>query len=261
MAPQNDGYGYEMGLRDHITNSDEKVVLARAIGGIIRENNIASALDIGAGEGTFASMIAAQVRRYVAVEKRPQNAKMLRELGLQVIEQNFPTPIEGTFDIVLASHSIPTDKMRLEDFVDHMVAAATDQGTVCIVTHKREKDAWYEFMSDIMGENWNRKDYDIYEMAIDVLKHYGAVRVEKVDTHVLARTPRELFNALRFTYAGKEPSLVDLFNAKRSEALAWLGSRFEKGADGMYRFPFTQYIIVLRKDAHSTPARDRRSDI
>jgi SAM-dependent methyltransferase len=242
-------YKYEMGLHDHIRNSDEKVILARSVGNIIRQNNVKSLLDVGAGEGTFASMVAPQVEHYVATEKRKENADALRAHGLEVIEKSFPFEMRGWFDMVLASHSIPNDKKSLEPFIEHLVNAAAADGTVCVVTYKREKDLWYEFTKDILKENWENKDGDMYEILLDVFKHYGTVTVEKVDTSLFAKTPRELFDSLRFTYAGKDRELVDLFNEHKTEGLAWIENHCARDNEqGVYKFPFIQYIVTLKKD-------------
>lgn len=246
-------YRYEMGLHDHIRSSDEKLLLARSVGNIIRENNVQSLLDVGAGEGTFASMIAPQVAHYVAAEKRPENVEKLRDRGLHVIAESFPFDPAQKFDMVLASHSIPSDKIDFESFIERLVDAAEKQGIVCVITYKREKDVWYEFMRDIMGENWNGRNFDTYEMLLDVLKQYGDVTVEKIDTNVHGRNARKIFDTLRFTYAGKEPELVDLFNQHRDKGVAWIESRCKKGEDGLYRFPFFQYVITLKKDSDNSP--------
>ena len=252
-------YEYKMGLYDHIRQSDEKVLLARSVGKIIRENDVKSLLDVGAGEGTFASMIAPQVNRYVAAEKREENARELRDRGLTVIEQNFPFEIEDKFDMVLASHSVPDDKATIESFIENLVSTTKKDGVVCTITFKREKDLWYEFMKGVMSENWDKKNFDTYEMLLDVLRPYGAVAVEKIDTNIQGRNPKELFDALRFTYAGKEPRLVDLFNQHGAEGIAWIKKHCEQGGDGFYKFPFIQYVITLKKDGTRNSVPDPKS--
>lgn len=244
-------YNYEKGLLDYNGHSSEKIDLARAVGNIIGED-VRSLFDVGAGEGTFASMIAPQVPRYVAVEKRGKNVSALRDRGLEVIEGDFPFETKEKFDMVLASHSVPNEKMDLEPFVESLVHAAKEQGVVCVITYRTDKDAWYELMRSAMNENWHAKNYDTYEMLFDVLKQYGNVTVEKVDTTVRGKNPRELFAALRFIYAGKDPELASRFNQYRKEILSWLSDtcKTEQG----YEFPFFQYVVTLKKDGTGTPA-------
>ncbi len=247
-------YKYEMGLNDHIQNSDEKVVLARTVGKLIRNNNIQSVLDIGAGEGTFASMVASQVPHYLAVEKRKGNADGLRDRGIEVIEQDFPLTLPQKFDMVLASHSMPSNKKEAGSFVENLIAATREDGTTCVITYKREKDDWDRFMNEVMGENWDKKDYDTYETLLDVFRHHGNVTVEKVDTNILGKNAETLFDALRFTYAGKDADLVELFNSHREKGVEWLEEYRRESNTRGYTFPFIQYVISVQKSPNA-PSR------
>ena len=127
---------YAESLRQYVRHSDEKIKLAAKVGDIIKKNKVESLLDIGAGEGTFASMIAPQVSRYVAAEKRKKNANTLRDRGLEVIEKDFPFETDEKFDMVLASHSIPNDKVGFESFIEDLAKSATANGVVCVITFK-----------------------------------------------------------------------------------------------------------------------------
>lgn len=239
-------YSYEKGLRDYSRHSDEKILLARAVGNIVTKNRVHSLLDVGAGEGTFASMIAPQVAHYVAVEKRKKNVSALRDRGLEVIEKDFPFEVDTKFDMVLASHSIPNDTSGFEEFIERLVSSAAPNGTVCVITYKTDKDPWYQLMHDVMGENWHAKNYDTYEMLFDVLKQHGDVHVEKIDTTVRGKTARELFAAMRFIYAGKNPGLAHMFNGHRAKILVWINQNC-KSAHAGYEFPFYQYVVTLKK--------------
>ncbi|MFZ2886296.1 MAG: class I SAM-dependent methyltransferase [Minisyncoccia bacterium] len=219
------------------------------------KHNVHSLLDVGAGEGTFASMVAAHANldRYVAVEKpeRTKNIQTLRDRGLEVVEREFPFETDDRFDMVLASHSIPNGKEGFEDFIEHLVRAAKEEGVVCAITYKTDKDSWYDLMRDALQENWHGKNYDTYEMLFDVLKQYGDVSVEKIKSIVRGRTPREMFPALRFIYAGKDAVLAERFDKHRKQVLEWV--RKECKSDSGYEFPFFQYVVTLKKDAEQEP--------
>lgn len=239
-------YGYESGLRDYIQNSDEKAVLAGAIKDIIRNNNIYSVLDVGAGEGTLSEKIAPMVAHYMALEKRPENANSLRSKGLPVMEQSFPIDVSEKFDMALSVHSLPTEKVKLEAFVEGLVDAAADNGMVCVITYRTDKDPWYEFMQDVFGENWHGKNYDTYEMLLDILKRHGEVRIEKLDTTVKGNSPEDVLPALRFVYASNNAQLAEDFDTHKDRAIEWL-KKYEDPKKGV-RFPFFQYVVTLKKD-------------
>lgn len=242
-------YSYERGLRDYTKRSDEKMLLANAVHQIIVKEHVLSLVDIGAGEGTFSSMVAPAINDYVAIEKRKENAEALRFKGLNVVEADFPTHLDRTFDMALAAHSIPTEKDKVGPFVEGLIKATKENGVVCIITYKTDKDLWYEFANDVLRENWHGKNYDTYEMLFDILKRYGDVSVERIDATAHGKNPAELFTAIRFIYAGKDPDLAERFKAYRKDALAWLKKR--EVTEGGHKFPFYQYVITLKKKPHA----------
>lgn len=246
-------YSYDKGLGVFSKHSDEKVVVARKVNEIIRKYNVDSVLDVGAGQGTFTSMIAPQVRSLKAIEKRHDHVQALKNQGIDVVEGEFPMDVGEKFDMVLASHSVPHNRDELQDFVHALIESAKGDGVVCIVTYKTDNDEWHKFMSQAMkrsdkdktGENWLGKNYDTYYEMLNLLRAHGDVRDEQLENVVRGQTVGELFDALKFVYAGKYPKLAALFESRRDRLQAWLEQhcKTEKG----YEFQMLQHVITLQK--------------
>lgn len=88
----------------------QKSALVHGITRYIKTVSAKSLLDIGAGSLLTAVPLTKQVSRYCAVEQDASTAQSLSEAGLEVIHGTFPdAKPEPPFDLVLASHSMPTE--------------------------------------------------------------------------------------------------------------------------------------------------------
>ena len=235
---------YLRNFKRFVENTNEKIEIARSINRIIQERHPSTMLDVGAGDGTFTSILAPSLKEVDAVEKREDHAQSLRNKGIKTIAEEFPCHLDRKYDLVVASHSIPFERAKTEGFVEALVDAAIEKGTVVVVTYKTEKDAWFELMQSALGENWYGQNLGHYENVLDVLRSHGPVEVEKVDSEVRAKTADELFEALTFVYAGKDEVLRKRFEEHKTSVVDEL-EKYKSGTE--YVFPFFQFVITLRK--------------
>ena len=140
-ALDNEGYGvaqnnqhlYVQGLEALTSFSNEKEVTAQ----YIRDCGLGkSVLDIGAGNGKIAQLLdAGSNDHFVAVEQNPQLHARLTQMGIAAIEGTYPeVPIEGQFDTVFSSHSMPVRREAYELFIDAAYDRVLPGGHLTIVT-------------------------------------------------------------------------------------------------------------------------------
>jgi|SRR3989344_115228 len=236
---------YLRNFRRFVENTNEKIEVARAINRIVQEKHPETMLDVGAGDGTLTSILAPALREVYTVEKRENHAQSLRNKGVTTFNEEFPCVLPAQYDLVIASHSVPFEKGKIEAFVEGLIAATKEKGTVVIVTYKTEKDPWFKLMRDALGENWYGQNLQYFENILDILRSHGEVHIEKVDSEVRAKTAEELFEALTFVYAGKDESLRKRFETFREQVIKELEKRYKNSRE--YRFPFHQFVITLNK--------------
>ena len=98
---------YSNAFQVFLAHTNEKEILREALALKIGVAGATSVLDIGAGDGTLSAPLSKLVRRYVALEEKTDFTRKLRKMGMAVVDATFPCTLDETFDIVLASHSLP----------------------------------------------------------------------------------------------------------------------------------------------------------
>ena len=108
------------------------------------------------GDGDLSIALSREVRRYVALEQKGDFVKKLRSGGLEVVEASWPHPIEERFDVVLASHSLPSHsdgRETWEPFVTSAWSQVDKKGHLIIVTFEDEDSEWSYLLNVLV---WGR---------------------------------------------------------------------------------------------------------
>lgn len=235
---------YKNAFETFISHTDEKEVLCREILNEVKKYNIASLLDIGAGNGDLALPLSQGVEHYVAIEPKQSFVQRLREHDIDVIQNWFPCWTDEKFDMILSSHSIRSDEELRGRFIDVAVDLLEDTGVLLIITFKGGETNWSRFM-DYLGEERGEHNKKWFDSLVSYLNQYGKVSVRNVTSYVRTDTFDEIFSCLDFVYSDAMIEKHKEFLARKEEVRAYLDEihRDETG----YFFPFTHYFITLQK--------------
>lgn len=133
-----------------VQHTNEKPVFIEEIINIIRQRQVKSMLDIGAGNGALSIPLARLVPDYVAIESNVNHIALLKDASLSVIPQKFPCPVQGTFDLVLASHVLSYQTLDQREFVNCAFDMVNHRGILLLVTFRsNEKNEWTELIEQL----------------------------------------------------------------------------------------------------------------
>jgi hypothetical protein len=163
---------------------NQSEVLVDLVRGRIRDDGAQSLLDIGAGSSAVAVSLSRSVGHYLAIEEHPTRAKALKDAGIAVIAATFPVALEGVFDLVLSSHSVPEGDMSLyEPFLKAAWRSVALPGRLVIVTFKGIVDGPIQRVSTkVTGRVYTQDPR--YAYMVDLLTHLGRCTISSVDSRV-----------------------------------------------------------------------------
>lgn len=235
---------YKNDFEKFLSCTDEKQILLDEITDDIKRIGANSLLDIGAGNGLLSIPLSKRIDHYVAIESKVSFVEKLKEAGLTVMQATFPTNVEGSFDLVIASHSISYKKNLFEPFIRKAWELVKPDGTFLIITYRGQEDDWTNLLREL-GENlidYNRVGYN---STIELLYSLGEVKTRKVTTRVLTENIEDMLDALSFVASDGKPKRKERFMKKQSRIEKILNSRYRDGAN--YFFPFQHFFISTHK--------------
>ncbi len=207
-------------------------------------------LDVGAGPGVAARLLAPYFRDYTGVEPNPIFATGIRTLGRRVIEQTWQqVAIEQTYDAVICSHvlyDIPIAQWH--DFLMKLLRACNRDGVVVVA------------LTAPLGDQHNlqlavREDYPYHSgrLAQESLGLPAQTKWERTRHELITKTAQEMRCVARFVV------LEDCFSEGEFEALSEdehgrIDGVIEQfvsnslGEDGLYHLVWYQDLLVLKPD-------------
>lgn len=224
-----------------ITN-DQKEVLLKKISELIERYGTQSLLDIGAGQSFLALQLSQKVEKYLAIESTPKSAQKLRDANVQVIEGTFPeVDIQGTYDLVLASHSIPERVELYQSFFTKAWSHVALGGLLLVITFKGVKDELF-VLTKRLRESCSDDDTLKYEAMIKILSTLGKIKMEKIVSCSGADNIEDMTNFLTFSIGGTWSEKV----AYRPELKRIIEEKYKSGTQ--YIFPHTHLVFSVKKN-------------
>ena len=236
--------GFES-LQQH---SDEKQVYTSRFIEYIERYEADSLLDIGAGDGEVALPISEHVTNYVAIERNPNYATLLRAGGKTVIEQLFPGDAkiegEGEYDLVLMSHIISHITGNHRVLLPPAWESVKPGGHLLIATTRlSEQDDWSRLL-DSLGLGYSEGSIATANELMENLQLRGETEVQKVTTHLKTGDVSQMIKAMSFLAASGGKTHHDRFMQKAERLERILDDyRTEEG----FSFPFTHPFISTKK--------------
>jgi len=194
-----------------------------------------SLLDLGAGGGPLAHSLSTHVARYCAVERDHGRALELQRAGLDVIHGTFPVPVPASYDVVLASHSVPPG-----DYDPRFLAAActlvNPGGVILVITFKGSQGVLADLRREFLGHDATRNRY--LASLIEHGETLGATDVQTFNSYVESGTAEEIVQFLS-PWLSSDPAARDRFCSPFTR----LVESCYRVREGMYVFP-TQHVCV-----------------
>lgn len=170
----------------------QKATLLENVTRYVRSARSGSILDIGAGTAATAVPLSKLVSQYHAVEMDPARALALRQAGIHVTIGQFPMPIDGRYDFVLSSHSLPERSAAdVPAFLSAAWGLVGDRGTLLVVTFKGSLGDLSGIREELLGRPSSRgSDFDA--VAAFGPPDAAARTIERVNSYVEAGSSRAL---------------------------------------------------------------------
>lgn len=233
---------YSDAFQVFLAHTDEKVVLLDVLSKKIRVLGAASLLDIGAGNGDLSIPLSKIVGQYVALEQKEDYVRRLKEAGLEVVHTTYPAQIAEHFDIVLFSHSLPSNRQEWESVLSAAWSQLNPDGHLILVTFEDEESEWNDLV-ETSGLELVREREERLAPLKGFLETLGVVDQQVITTHVRTESREDLVRALAFVWSDGLPANTEAFinNKKVSEFLEnyWDGTH--------YSFPFHHYLLDVHQ--------------
>ncbi|MBL7045239.1 MAG: class I SAM-dependent methyltransferase [Parcubacteria group bacterium] len=235
-----------------LSHTDEKEILLEGIIKEIEKYNIKSVLDIGAGGGLLSIPLSKEVNRYLAIEQKEEYVEKLKDAGLEVVHGEFPTEVDESFDMVLASHSLNSyRKGNFESFAKEAFKLVNKGGVLLIITYRGQEDDWTNLMDDL---GVKKKEFEVkigdynrigYNTLIGLLNSLGEIKTRKVITKVETDNIEDMVQVLSFVFSYGKKEKEEQFIALRPKLEKILNSQYKN--DNGYYFPFQHFFITTKK--------------
>jgi hypothetical protein len=170
----------------------QKTALVDNVSRYIRDLSARSLLDIGAGTLETALPLSKLVDRYHAIEQDPRSAVQLENAGLSVSRGTFPLAVDGTYDLVLSSHSVP--ERSIESYAPFLSSAwqLTGQGgLLLVITFKGSRGDLGDVRQELLGRALLASEE--HDTIMRIFRQLGGtVQTERVNSYVEANSPESI---------------------------------------------------------------------
>ena len=245
MAERHKTAVYRRSFKAFLKHTNEKRVLVDYLKDLIFVSGADSLLDIGAGRGDIAIPLSRMVREYVCIEQNAGYAERLRAHGLTVGEGTFPLSVQGTYDIVLSSHSVPRDADTCSRFVDAAARLVARRGVLAVITINDGSSIWDDFRREC-GLSYRHEVRDRLALLEAKLRSLGSCRKRVIRTDVRTKELDEMRAALAFVYSNGDGTDIEVF-MQNPHVDGMLNLGFLKSETGEYVFPFDHYAFEVTR--------------
>lgn len=236
---------YMLGFEKLLQHTTEKQVFNEKIGEYIADFKVESLLDIGAGDGLLAKMLAPKVKDYLAIESKPKYAANLKHAGLKAIESEFPVAVDGKFDMVLMSHVISYNRGNHKVLLPAAWDLVKKGGHMLIITHGNSTtDDWGKMLKYLkFGESVS---YAItFEDILEEVSKLGQTQVQKVQTTLETDNVEDMIEALGFVASGSDAEKYEQFMGMSDKISGYIEERYR--TDKGFSFPFWHLFVCVNK--------------
>lgn len=229
------------------SHSNEKQIYVTKFTDYIDRYSVSSLLDIGAGDGKVAIPISNHVESYVAVERNPEYAGLLRSAGKLVVEELFPTEIEHQYDLVVMSHVISHVTGNYVKLVPPAWELVKSGGHLLIVTNQDVEPGDWSQLLDSIGLGYPESTVKKLGELITHLQGLGKTDIQRVSSQLTTDSTQGMIDAMAFLAASGGNRHYDRFMEKANLVAQIIESQYR--AEEKYIFPLIHPFISTHKTA------------
>lgn len=184
-----------------LKRTDEKSVIKEFIHNNIPINKETDFLDIGGGDGSFASVISKQVRTTLVVEPNQSFYKqLLKQKKIKVLNKKWENArLNGAFDFILAAYVVTYfSQIKRRRLIKKMYDILRPGGYILILSVDAKRGSWrkiHTYFYKLMGCTHNSSDDTLKQIA----QEYKAIS-KSFKTHVVAKDANEMLDILGFDF-------------------------------------------------------------
>ncbi len=234
---------YKQAFEYFLKNTDEKKIFLEVLTDYIKDNKCNSVLDIGAGNGDLSIPLSNIVQEYLAIEPILEQAEILKQNNIPVIQDFFPCNIDKRFDLVLCSHSTPGKPEKFIPFINKGFELCKPGGNLLIITYNDAEIIW-KTMLEKCNLEWPGFHNDRLRLLREFInQNFNNIEETEIITHISSNSYNEFIHALAFVYTDGKHSDKDFINSKK--VMQYINENHYK--DGIYMFPFFHYKFSIKK--------------
>jgi hypothetical protein len=219
---------------------NQKEVLRSKVLSLIHDNAVSSLLDIGAGFADTARPYKDAVTRYHGVEQDRERHSALVAEGLDVTLASFPCPIARTYDLVLASHSIPEEPRLHREFLGQAWNLTAPGGRLVVITFKGVLDESCGIRAEMHGEPPSLFDETSFGELMAETRRISSPRCSRIASLETSDLPSDLAEWFAVRKGKIDEPLLE-------RASAIVARRCAK--NGRFELTHQHNVIILHKSA------------
>jgi cyclopropane fatty-acyl-phospholipid synthase-like methyltransferase len=192
---------YKKSFKLFLRKTDEKSVIKKFIIDNISLNKKTNFLDIGAGDGSLASIISRKVKSTLVVEPNQGFYKQLiKHKKIRVLNKIWEeVHLNESFDFILAAYVVTYfSKTQREQLIKKMYNMLNSDGSILILSVDAQKGSWrkiHTYFYKLINHKHHSSDNELKR----IMRKYGAV-LKSFKTHVIAKNSDEMLEILGFDF-------------------------------------------------------------
>jgi len=192
---------YKKSFELFLRRTDEKFVIEKFIINNIKLNKKTKFLDIGAGDGSLASIISKKVKSTLVVEPNQSFYKQLiKHKKIRVLNRIWEEVyLNESFDFILVAYVVTYfPKTQRERLIKKMYSMLNPDGNILILSIDAQKGSWrkiHTYFYKLINHKHHSSDNELKQ----IIRKYRAV-LKSFKTHVIAKNPDEMLEILRFDF-------------------------------------------------------------
>ena len=236
---------YPVAYAGFLAVTDEKARIAEALKPLVLPGTL---VDIGAGSGEIIDDLELDPANYTAIEQRAEFAAILREKGLDVIEELFPVSLPQTFNNVLMSYVL-YGRDQCDVMIDPAWDLVSEDGQLLVVTYRDNNDDYSKILHRV--GHTRRVNTDVrFDFLEERLAALGTLYIEHVRSHIFSEELQGLATALGFLASNTPVGTVEDRLRIRDNIIQEDDYLREHYLDenGTFAFPIDHYIFRVVKE-------------
>lgn len=192
---------YKKSFKLFLRRTDEKSVIEKFVINNIKLNERTNFLDIGAGDGSLASIISKKVKSTLVIEPNQSFCKLLlKQKGIRILNKTWEkVNLNELFDFILAAYVVTYfPKTKRKQLIKKMYNMLNPGGSILILSVGAKKGSWRKIHT-YFYKLINHVHYSSDNELRQIMQGYGAV-LKSFKTRAISKNSDEMLEILGFDF-------------------------------------------------------------